>query len=137
MTIDQRDDLGARTPGDWLAVVREGQDWGFPGCYGQGGPLCAASPLPVAVLDKHAGVSGLTIVTGQLGPSVGTSAILAEWALGKLQGVALTHTRSGWAGTVSPFVTGLKSPVALLAGARGTLFVGDWAAGTIYRIQRA
>jgi len=29
-TMNQRDDLGASTPGDWLAVVRPGQDWGVP-----------------------------------------------------------------------------------------------------------
>ena len=41
VTMNQRDDLGARTPGDWLALVREGEDWGFPDCYGQGGSACA------------------------------------------------------------------------------------------------
>jgi glucose/arabinose dehydrogenase len=32
VSMNQRDDLGARTPGDWLALVREGQTWGFPAC---------------------------------------------------------------------------------------------------------
>jgi glucose/arabinose dehydrogenase len=27
VTMNQRDDLGARTPGDWLGVVRPGDDW--------------------------------------------------------------------------------------------------------------
>jgi glucose/arabinose dehydrogenase len=30
VSMNQRDDLGDATPGDWLAVVREGQDWGLP-----------------------------------------------------------------------------------------------------------
>ena len=42
VTMNQRDDLGDATPGDWLAVVRSGQDWGFPDCYGQGGVAWAA-----------------------------------------------------------------------------------------------
>ena len=67
VTMNQRDDLGDSTPGDWLAVVREGQDWGFPDCYGQVGAACDGVPAPVAELDKHAAVSGVAIVTGELG----------------------------------------------------------------------
>ena len=48
VTMNQRDDLGDATPGDWLAVVRDGQDWGFPDCYGQGGAVCGGVPSPVA-----------------------------------------------------------------------------------------
>ncbi len=40
VTMNQRDDLAEATPGDWLAVVRSGQDWGFPTCYGQADPAC-------------------------------------------------------------------------------------------------
>src|SRR5207248_833059 len=29
VTMNQRDDLGAATPGDWLAIVRRGQQWGL------------------------------------------------------------------------------------------------------------
>ena len=36
VTMNQRDDLGTSTPGDWLAVVKDGDDWKFPACYGQG-----------------------------------------------------------------------------------------------------
>jgi hypothetical protein len=35
--MNQRDDLGARTSGDWLAQVHVGDDWRFPGCYGPRG----------------------------------------------------------------------------------------------------
>ena len=31
-TLNQRDDLGAKTPGDWLALVRRGDTFGFPQC---------------------------------------------------------------------------------------------------------
>jgi hypothetical protein len=61
VTMNQRDDLGARAPGDWPAVVRQAQEWGFPGCYGQGGPACAGVQRPTAVLDKHAAVSGVAM----------------------------------------------------------------------------
>jgi glucose/arabinose dehydrogenase len=136
VTMNQRDDLGARTPGDWLAVVREGQDWGFPGCYGQGGPACAGAPQPAATLDKHAGSGGVAIVTGQLGPAVGNSAIVAEWQQGKVQRVALTRIGSTYGGSVRPFLLGLRNPLPVLTTPDGGLLVGDWKTGTIYRIAR-
>ena len=48
--MNQRDDLGEATPGDWLALVEAGQAWGFPDCYGQDDATCEATPTPVAEL---------------------------------------------------------------------------------------
>ncbi|HEX7471603.1 MAG TPA: hypothetical protein VF323_00855 [Candidatus Limnocylindrales bacterium] len=134
VTMNQRDDLGSATPGDWLSIVQRGQAWGFPDCYGQGGAACAGAPTPVAALDAHAAVGGVAIVSGQLGPTTGTSAIVAEWALGKLERVALRQVGSTAVGTVTPFITGLKSPMPVLLAPDGALFVGDWATGIVYRI---
>ncbi len=125
VTMNQRDDLGDATPGDWLSIVKPEQDWGFPDCYGQ----CSSTPQPTAVLDKHAAVSGVAIVNG--------AAIVAEWAVGRVQRVALTKTADGYAATVTPFLTGVKQPVPVLAGPNGDVFVGDWATGTIYRVSSA
>ncbi len=137
VTMNQRDDLGARTPGDWLAVVRQGQSWGFPACYGQGGSPCAGVPSPLAVLDKHAAVSGVAIVTGQLGSSVGTAALVAEWSDGVIKEVALSKHGSTYSGTVSTFMTGLDKPVPVILGPDGALYVGDWGSGTVYRVAPA
>ena len=73
VSMNQRDDLDDQTPGDWLSIVQPGQSWGFPDCYGQGGSVCAGTPGPVAELDEHAAVSGVAIVTRQLGDSTGTA----------------------------------------------------------------
>jgi glucose/arabinose dehydrogenase len=139
VTMNQRDDLGDATPGDWLAVVAEGEDWGFPECYGQGGDGCAGVPEPVAELDEHAAVSGVAIVTGQLGVTVGTAAIVAEWATGEVLLVALETTDTGegpaYAGTVRPFLTGVQNPVAVALAPDGSVVVGDWTTGTIYLIS--
>ena len=94
-------------------------------------------PQPTAVLDKHAAVSGVAIVTGQLGAAVGTSALVAEWATGKVQAVTLPKsTATSPAGTVRPFLTGLKNPVPVVRAPDGAILVGDWTQGTIYRIAR-
>jgi glucose/arabinose dehydrogenase len=134
VTMNQRDDLGDATPGDWLAVVRSGQAWGFPACYGQGGSVCAGAPSPVAVLDPHAAASGVAIVTDGLGASVRSSALVAEWATGTVLRVPLTHDGATYVGVAQPFLTGLSKPVPVVTAPDGAVFVGDWATGTIYRI---
>ena len=135
--MNQRDDLGDATPGDWLSVVRSGQAWGFPDCYGQGGSVCDGVPSPVAVLDKHAAVSGVAIVTDGLGASIPPSALVAEWATGVVLRVALVHDGSTWTGTVEPFLTGLTQPVPVISAPDGAVLVGDWGTGMIYRIAAA
>jgi len=134
VTMNQRDDLGTRTPGDWLAVVRSGDNWRFPDCYGQGGTACSGVREPVAVLDPHAASAGLAIVTGRLGKSVGTAALVAEWAKGTVLQVPLTKSGDNYTGKASPLLTGIKNPVALLLTPTGRLLVGDWTTGTIYEI---
>ena len=134
VTMDQRDDLGSRTPGDWLALVKPGQSWGFPECYGQDAAACDGVPAPLAVLGKHSAVSGVAIVTGQLGTTVGTGAVVAEWATGRVKLVRLARSASGYAGRTTTFLTGFANPVPVLVDGTGALYVGDWTSGRLYRI---
>jgi glucose/arabinose dehydrogenase len=136
VTMNQRDDLGLATTGDVLAVVAPGTDWRFPQCYEQGGAVCAGVPTPLAVLDKHAAVGPVVIVTGQLGGSTGSSALVSEWQSAKVQRIALVKRGTGYTGKVSTWLTGLQHPLALALGPRHSVLVGDWATGTIYRIAR-
>jgi len=128
-SMNQRDDLGSATPGDWLALVRRGQDWGFPDCYGQQTATCKLHPAPVAVLDPHAAAGGVAILDG--------AAIVSEWQLGKVQRVALTKKGGGYTGKAAPFLTGLENPLPLLTTSDGAMLVGDWGTGKIYRIAQA
>ena len=137
VTMNQRDDLGDATPGDWLAVVRSGQAWGFPDCYGQGGSACDGVPAPVAELDAHAAVSGVAIVTDALGASIGSSALVAEWATGTVVRLSLTHDGTTYAGSAQPFLTELTNPVPVVVAPDRAVLVGDWGTGTIYRIAAA
>ena len=136
-TLNQRDDLGAKTPGDWLALVRDGDDFGFPRCYGQLAAGCSGVPAPLAVLDPHAAAGGVAIVRLQLGPALGPAALVAEWSLGKVLRVPLTAGGERARGGAVPFLTGLKSPLPLAVAADGALLVGDWTTGRIYRITRS
>ncbi len=134
-SMNQRDDLEARTPGDALAVVRPGDDWRFPTCYGQGGRACAGVPAVLASLGVHAAAGGVAVITGQLGTTIGTAALVPEWELGTVQRVALTRTGSGLAGgRASTVLSGLTNPLPVLATRAGALLVGDWSTGRIYRV---
>jgi glucose/arabinose dehydrogenase len=135
-TMNQRDDLGAATPGDWLSLVRQGENWRFPRCYGQGGRVCEGVPQPVAVLDPHAAAGGVGIVTGELGPAVGTSALVAEWQLAKVVQVALTRSGSTYEGVVSTFLAGLRNPLPIAVRGPDGILIGDWGTGRIYEIRR-
>jgi glucose/arabinose dehydrogenase len=134
VTMNQRDDLGSRTPGDWLAVVEAGQNWKSPNCYGQRGASCVGVPEPVAVLDKHGAVAGVAIVTAPPGSAAGTSAFVAEWAKNTVMRVSLERHGTQYRGRVSTFLTGIQNPVAVILTRGGDLLVGDWADGTIYEI---
>ncbi len=120
VTMNQRDDLGDKTPGDWLAVVRNGQDWGFPTCYGQSSAACRSGPAPVAVLDMHAAAGGVALV--------GSTAYVAEWQTGKVLRVSLQT------GKVSTVAIAIKNPLPVVAK-DGALLVGDWSSGTISRFD--
>jgi glucose/arabinose dehydrogenase len=122
VSMNQRNDLGSRTTGDSLAVVHDGDDWGFPACYGQGGAACRGVPKTLAVLDKHAAAGGLAVVPG--------AALVSEWQLGKVLRVDLAT------GKVTPFLTGLKNPLAVMAMPDGSVLVGDWGSGIVYRTSR-
>jgi len=137
VTMNQRDDLGDETPGDWLSTVQPGQSWGFPDCYGQGGSACAGVPDLVAELDQHAAVSGVALVTGQLGTSTGTAALVAEWQTGKIERVALHDDGTAATNTsASTYLTGLQNPFGLVVGPDSALYAGDWSSGTVYRVSR-
>jgi glucose/arabinose dehydrogenase len=122
-SMNQRDDLGTKTPGDWLAVVEQGQDWGFPACYGQGGSVCDAVPSPLAVLDAHAAAGGVAVD--------GDDVLVAEWVYGKVVRVP----RGG--GAAETFLAGLSSPLPLAVAPDGALLAGDWGTGLIYRVADA
>lgn len=134
VSMNQRDDLGDATPGDILGVVVEGQDWGFPACTGPGAGACSTVPTPLAMLDTHAAASGVAIVTGQFGASVGTAAVVAEWAKG---GVLRASLDAATTVSAEPFLSGFTSPVAVTVDGSRALLVGDWGAGTIIRIATA
>ncbi len=134
VSMNQRDDLGPRTTGDALAVVRANTNWRFPTCYGQVGPACVGVPTPVAVLDEHAAVGSIAFVSEGRENGSGAAALVTEWQTGKVLRVSLRKATDGFSGSVGPWLTGLRNPLALIRTGRNSWLVGDWGTGTSYRI---
>lgn len=88
------------------------------GC-GSAGPV-----RPASLVDIGAGLQG----------PAGLKALVTEWARGKVQRVALKKDGSGYKGSVTPFLTGIANPLAIALAPNGSLLVGDWRSGEIYRI---
>lgn len=130
VSMNQRDDLGEKTPGDWLGVVRQGEDWGFPACYGQGGSVCKSVPTPLAVLDTHAAGGGVAVVPAALESVLGKAALVAEWQTGVVKKADLDRAGS----QASTALTGFTNPLPLVATPDGAVLVGDWSTGVVYRI---
>jgi glucose/arabinose dehydrogenase len=64
VTDNGRDDLGETRPPEELdAFDPRGPvpDFGFPGCYGQGGAPCAGKRAPIATFAAHASTDGLAV----------------------------------------------------------------------------
>jgi glucose/arabinose dehydrogenase len=120
-SMNQRDDLESNTPGDWIAVVKNGQSWGFPACYGQGGRVCDGVPSPLGVLDAHAAAGGVAVSGGEV--------LTAEWARGTVMAVPLGGGRA------TPVLTGLSHPLPLAVVPDGSVLVGDWGNGVVYRVS--
>lgn len=82
-------------------------------------------PKPLAILDAHAAAGGVAISNGH--------PLVAEWSFGRV----LSVTLSARSETPSTYVAGLRHPLPLITTAGGTVLVGDWDTGVIYRITPA
>jgi hypothetical protein len=102
-------------------------------CSSAGGPAGEARQRQRSCRKRRA-VGGVAIFTGELGTSIGTSAIVPEWNMAKVQRVALSNPASSHDASVTPFLTGIAKPLAIALAPDRSLLVGDWATGTIYRI---
>jgi hypothetical protein len=65
---------------------------------------------------------------------LGSAALVAEWQTSRVLQVPLTKSGATYTGTATPFLTGIRNPLALATTSDGALLVGDWGTGRIYRI---
>jgi glucose/arabinose dehydrogenase len=125
---------GSSQPPDEFGLIEEGSDWGNPWCLRREGKACAHVAQPLATLDAHAVVDGIAFLPATWGARYASTAVVSEWALGKLIGIALKPRGSSFSATPSVLITGLENPGPLAATKDGALLVGEYGSGTIYSI---
>ena len=159
-TINGQDTLGDTLPGEDVTVVRDGDNFGWPYCYGdrQRDPLltppsadyCAATTAPTLQLQAHMAPLGATIATGPALPAGFAGSLLvslhgsqhASYYSGyKVVRIAM---QGGQPAGVSDFATGWLvgggywgRPVDIVQGPDGAFYVSDDEAGAIYRLWYA
>jgi glucose/arabinose dehydrogenase/plastocyanin len=123
-------------PDDQFGMIRQGSDWGFPTCYGQGGSACHGIAQATAYLPQHNGSAGMALVDGQFGPAWGTSAFVTSVTTGTVDRIGLIKQSGSYAATgVYEFLTGLKAGDAIvMTPGQPSLLVGDYATGNIYQV---
>lgn len=144
VTDNGRDDLGDGRPPDEVNVVRTTgpvRDYGFPSCWGQGGPACRGTVPPLVRTRPHASTDGVAVAErfGRLGPSVfvanNGSSLFADPPTTGVQRIALARTASGYRGRLLPFASGFRrfDPLGAAIGPDGALYVTLWVSGRVVR----
>ena len=137
-----RDDLGLNRPAEELNsfdVRGRAPFFGFPRCFGQGGPACRGSRPPVAKMPPHSAVGGVAVATdfGRFNGSVFVAEFGSNFA-DKPTGhrvvrLPLRGTRVGK--RPRPLLTfGRNQPLGLAIGPDGALYVTRWTTGDLLRV---
>lgn len=152
-----RDQLGDDIPPDEINIVEEGQDYGWPYCYGKNiidpfnqiAVVCPTKAPSTVDLQAHSAPLGIDFIVGDGWPSeMQGDAIVAfhgSWNRTEPTGyklVRLILDENGNYVETKDFITGWLEegrasgrPVGVLIQENGTMYVSDDFAGVIYRIR--
>jgi glucose/arabinose dehydrogenase len=140
VSVNGRDDLGSAgdpEPAEMVVELREGRNYGWPGCWPSArllrlAGLCHGVTAPLAYLEPHASADGMAFWRGTL--------YVAEWGqydshrFGRR--IVRVRLHGPLASRVSVFASGFDHPLALDVDRAGALLVADWGRGVVYRIKR-
>jgi glucose/arabinose dehydrogenase len=140
-----RDDLGLHSPPDELDLVtlRGRARWyGFPGCWGQGGPACRGAVAPLARLAPHSAPGAVVVARrfGRWGPSAFVTRFGSTFRENPTGGdvvrVSLARPGRRRSAPVQRFATGFghQEPLGAALGPGGALYVSLWKSGRVVRL---
>ncbi len=154
-TVNGRDNLGDDLPGEAITVVRDGDNLGWPSCYGArlldpqfGKPdLCKDTIVPTLQIQAHSAPLGAAFYTGAQFPAEYQHDLFVplhgSWNRTTPTGYKVVRVKrhDGGPAEVQDFATGWlvggKSwgrPVDVAQGVDGSLYISDDDAGAVYRV---
>lgn len=145
-----RDYLGDNLPPDEINILRDGQNYGWPDCWGQNLPDCSSPKFTPSHIDipAHSAPLGLAFIPdswpknyrgnllvayhGSWNRTVPTGYKIALVKLDKFgNSIGITDFLSGW---LTPDYSALGRPVSLVFDTAGNLFISDDKRGVVYEL---
>jgi len=156
-TDNGEDSLGDNIPPDEVDIIRQGGDYGWPYCYGNGQTdptlysapgYCAGTIGPTVALQAHSAPLGAAFSTGRLMPSAYRGGLVVAYhgsaSRSQLTGYKVVYIPvngpqsgpprdlvTGWLTTAS---TVWGRPVGVLVAADGSVLISDDLTGVVYRL---
>jgi glucose/arabinose dehydrogenase/plastocyanin len=137
MGTNQRNNVGKSptAPPDEFGLVTPGSNWGYPWCWQQGGNACRGVSHPLTEDDQHAATDGLTFVGRQWGAAYTTSALVSEWATGRVIRQGLTIKDGVVSSHPEVILTDVNDPAGLMTMPNGSVLMASYETGTLYDLQ--
>jgi glucose/arabinose dehydrogenase len=140
-----RDDLGLRRPPEEVNLVDvagPAPDFGFPACFGQGGPACRGTRRALVRLPSHAAPGAVAVAASSstrataFVPQFGSS-FDAHPTGGDIVAIALSRRAGRWHARTRRFARGLgrQNPLGAAIGPDGALYVSLWSRGRVVRFD--
>jgi glucose/arabinose dehydrogenase len=113
-----------KIPPDYIAVAKQGQNYGFPKCTWLKRKTCKGFAKPLVFLPAHSSPMGIS--------SIGSTLYVALFA-GLTAKAAQVVTIPAGGGKPTPFLTGFVAPIVALGIDQGNVYVGELT-GQIYKV---
>lgn len=153
-----RDNLGDDIPPDEINIIKSGNNYGWPNCYGRQvhdttfdntGKDCGITTPPIFEIPAHSAPLGLAFINSNQFPQDWQNDLLVSyhgsWNRSTPTGYKIVHLKvegsrvTGAEDFISGFIDGrnvLGRPVDLIFDNLGNLYVSDDKAGKVYIIQK-